>query len=416
MRFLLVNPFPFILGARLYPYDWQAVGKAINIYSSKKTSMNIYQLSYFIISLALGFLNSFSGWAQNKNPLDVSLDTSQVDYFTFTDLGNSQAFLKMEYGKSTILNPASIELLKGYAIEKVQLVFTRHPKNTNLTILNQQRLVSLYEIWPEIFESGLIQWKLVEQTDCQSAKEAKELFHGFVINYREPASYSGSLSGAKKMELLADGKIAPKDSTVLKVLDRNKQWEEMLVVADLTGSMSPYVGQLLLWMKLNSNSRPVKFFVFFNDGDGKSDFEKEIGNTGGIYHTEALQIEDILNTAKETMRNGFGGDEPENNVEAILFGIKQYPQFKELIMISDNWATPRDLVLLSEVNIPIRIVLCGTEKGINPRYLDIARRTKGSVHTIEDDLETLMEINEGESISIDGRKYKIERGRFKLVR
>ena len=190
----------------------------------------------------------------------------------------------------------------------------------------------------------------------------------------------------------------------------------MLVVADLTGSMSPYIGQLLLWMKLNSNTRPAKYFVFFNDGDGKSDFEKEIGKTGGIYHTQTENVEDVLEIAKETMRNGFGGDEPENNIEALLFGMKEYPNFKELIMIADNWATPRDLALLSYVKKPIRVVLCGTEKGINPQYLDIARRSRGSVHTIEDDLETLMELNEGESIQVDGMEYRIENGRFKLVR
>ncbi|MEM7372873.1 MAG: hypothetical protein AAF587_29900 [Bacteroidota bacterium] len=40
------------------------------------------------------------------------------------------------------------------------------------------------------------------------------------------------------------------DSTVFHVFQRNPDWNNMLVVCDFTGSMSPYTAQLLVWHKL----------------------------------------------------------------------------------------------------------------------------------------------------------------------
>jgi hypothetical protein len=37
------------------------------------------------------------------------------------------------------------------------------------------------------------------------------------------------------------------DTTVSAVLNRNKDWNKMLINCDLTGSMSPYSTQLLVW-------------------------------------------------------------------------------------------------------------------------------------------------------------------------
>ena len=386
-----------------------------------RNSHSMYRLPCILITLLLTTALFTVEVASQDKDSSASMptlrwDSTQVGRFTFSGLGRSQAFLKTDYGKARILNPATAEALKDRTIEKVQLVYTDFPKGKDLGYLHQQRLKRLHKLWPSLFERTLTQWELVRQTDCQSEGEAAKMFHGFVINYREPSSRSGSMSGAKKMELLLEGRMQPGDSTVLTILSRNKDWEDILVVADLTGSMSPYIGQLLLWLKLNSKTRPAKYFVFFNDGDEKSDFEKEIGKTGGIYYSDNADIWRLLELAKETMRNGYGGDEPENNMEAILFGIEQYPNFKEVVMIADNWATPRDMELIRRISVPVRVVLCGTEKGINPNYLDIARYTNGSVHTIEQDLDHLMELGEGETISIGERQYRIHKGRFKLVR
>ena len=90
----------------------------------------------------------------------------------------------------------------------------------------------------------------------------------------------------------SNSKLPERDSVVGKVLTRNN-WSNMVIVADMTASMSPYTAQLLLWLKLNTNSEMVKQFVFFNDGDRALESNKIIGKTGGIYETRSANFEDV---------------------------------------------------------------------------------------------------------------------------
>lgn len=207
------------------------------------------------------------------------------------------------------------------------------------------------------------------------------------------------------------------DSTVLNVMDRHKEWEEMLVVADLTGSMSPYVAQILLWyqLMLYNNENKVNYFCFFNDGNNKPDFAKIKGSTGGIYLGEAGSIQDVKQMVQTTMKNGSGGDGPENNVEALIAALKKYPDAETIVMIADNYATPRDMELLGKVNKPVKIILCGTNYGINIDYLNFAKVNKGSIYTIDQDIENLAAMVEGDRIVIDGITYQIVGGKFQRV-
>ena len=201
------------------------------------------------------------------------------------------------------------------------------------------------------------------------------------------------------------------DSTVLKVLDR-MQWNSMLVVTDVTASMFPYTGQLLLWLKLNEDDRRIQQFVFFNDGDNREDDTKVAGRTGGIYSSGSSVFETIEELAFKAMINGNGGSIPENNVEALLHGIKACPDCGSIVMIADNSSAVSDLSLLKNVNRPVHIILCGIHNEINTDYLDIAKSTKGSIHFLNDDLLNLTVMKEGETITIHGLKYRIVNGKF----
>jgi len=204
------------------------------------------------------------------------------------------------------------------------------------------------------------------------------------------------------------------DSTIFKVFARNPKWNKMLVICDFTGSMSPYTSQLLIWHKLNiaTNNKRIEYFTFFNDGDQKADNQKQIGMTGGIYHSRANSFDEVKDLAFKTMKGGFGGDTPENNIEALLDAIEKCEDCRDIVMIVDNFATPRDLSLLEKVNKPVKIIACGTFGGVNTAYLDIVRQTGGSLHTMERDILNLMDINEGEEIEIEGNTYIISQGKF----
>lgn len=213
----------------------------------------------------------------------------------------------------------------------------------------------------------------------------------------------------------ADCKGLKSDSVVMKVMDRNKNWKKMLVVEDVTGSMMPYIADLLLWNALKGNLQNTAHFVFFNDGDRKSNYEKEIGKTGGIYHAKPKNVDALEDIMLNAIVGGEGGDTPENDIEAILEGIKQCPECEEVVLIADNSATPRDLELLDQVSKPVHVVLCGIRTKPNPAHLLIAWKTKGSLHTIKEDITNLAELQEGNSVTVMGKTYKIVNGRFMEV-
>jgi hypothetical protein len=213
----------------------------------------------------------------------------------------------------------------------------------------------------------------------------------------------------RKMETAAGGNS---EKVVTKVLERNN-WSEKLIVCDLTGSMLPYAAQLSVWYQLNVKIESNLQFVFFNDGDGTPDHLKLIGKTGGIYYQRANGISDLVTLMSEVQRKGCGGDGPENNMEALIEGVKLAGPYKELVMIVDNNANVKDLSLLNKFNRPVHIILCGASSGrILEDYLQIAWKTKGTIHTMENDLTELAKMADGETIKVNNITYKIMGGQF----
>ncbi|MBI1222809.1 MAG: hypothetical protein GC180_09425 [Bacteroidetes bacterium] len=208
------------------------------------------------------------------------------------------------------------------------------------------------------------------------------------------------------------------DSTVTQVLERKmKDWGKAMVVTDVTGSMYPYVLQLQIWMRLNFHTTDCRNFVFFNDGNKMHDRSKRAGKVGGIYSVKADNYIAMEIKCKEAMKGGDGGDGQENDIEAMLEAQRKYPECKEIILIADNYSPVRDMILLRQLKRPVHIILCGTQSGfINVEYLQIAYETGGSVHTIEEDIENMARLSEGEEIEIAGQRYKIQNGKFNVVR
>lgn len=206
------------------------------------------------------------------------------------------------------------------------------------------------------------------------------------------------------------------DSTIFAVLRRNANWKDIAFVCDVTGSMSAYTTQLMVWYKLNAIGDKVQSFTFFNDGDNKPEWKKKIGKIGGVYQVEAGNYEAVAMVIEKAMLAGGGGDAPENNCEALIGAIKAHPEAKEYVMIADNFANIKDIELMKQINKPVHIILCGTSEFIvNTDYLDLARATKGSIHSIEQDIENLVNINEGQIVTFDHKKYILKQGKFQQL-
>lgn len=233
--------------------------------------------------------------------------------------------------------------------------------------------------------------------------------HWVVLDSVIPKKPAAGTPGKPPVTIIAN-KIP--DTSIIKILDRNK-WEKATIVGDVTGSMYKYTAQLLLWVKTNPIGSLAKNFVFFNDGDNMPDKDKKLGSTGGIYYKTCNNYNEVENLLRSTMLKGNGGDYPENNIEALMQGEKAFPDAEFQVMIADNWAAIKDKVLWQHLTKPVRVVICGaSEVNVNIDYLNLARRTKGSVHLMESDLFNLAGLKEGEILKVGKNTFKVQNGMF----
>ncbi|CAF4423409.1 unnamed protein product, partial [Adineta steineri] len=87
---------------------------------------------------------------------------------------------------------------------------------------------------------------------------------------------------------------------------------------------------------------------------------------------------------------------------------KQCPTCQNVIHIADNQVIPRDLILLANITMPIKVIPCQVHPagGVNPALLNVADKTGGSLHTIEQDIIYLPGIAVGETIDIGHYVYR----------
>jgi hypothetical protein len=368
---------------------------------------------YFICIVGLLLINiNTSG----QTLIDFKMKLEKVEVAKYKIPSSKTAItLKNHYGKFVILNPDAIKSIKGQTIYSVEVLYTDHPKGKDFDLLVKQRLASLFLLAPELFSNELINWKVVKQTDCNE-NNINDLFHGIVITYRPTSTVAGLRVEREYLKNVLKGKDILKDSTYIKVMNRNK-WQDVAIVNDFTSSMSAYIAEVLVWHSLNLQKRisNINGYAFFNDGNLTPDNKKVIGQTGGIYYTNSQNLDSILNTAVNTIEHGGGGDNEENNVEALIEAQKQFPKARGLVMVADNWANMRDTSLISQIKLPVKVVLCGALSNINTQYIDLAYRTKGSIHTIEEDIVDLRKITEGKVIVINKKRYRLIKGSFELV-
>lgn len=349
--------------------------------------------------------------AQASAALNIRIhDTITEGKYHRVDNVFEAAFLPMDPGDFRIKEDSTVEKLKTVDIVAVDLIYTSFPEGEDHSELNRRRAIELFMLLPKAFNRNYIQWRIIKQTDCKKASDLRKFKHGFYIYYRPIPSFNDEYASIQNV---LSGKTTMSDSTVFKIFKRNRAWKDMLAVVDVTGSMSPYTAQLLLWLKLNSNLRLIKELVFFNDDEEKSTDQSITTDATGMWTAETFQFEKVLKTCYKAMNNG---EHIENNLESIFYAVKKFPEEKKkIIMIADNWEDPCDLRLLpklKELKIPVKIVICGIDRMINTTYLDIALATGGSIHTMEEDITDLTKIGEGKTLKIGDLKFLLRGGRF----
>ncbi len=330
------------------------------------------------------------------------------------------------------------EKLKDKEVLAVDLVYTDFPRGRNFERLNQNRLIRLRQLLPDLFKSDSIDWRYIGQNGCTTLEEAKEYFHGFAVYYKPmprdtiPTDSVPEIHKPEPKTVEVNARVRPvapenvnqmtvremikqnyvrEDSLIYNILERNADWKNMAVVNDCTGSMYTYNVEVMSWFNLHEQHNPrTKWFTFFNDGDFTPDKKKRIGKTGGVYMVKAVEFEQAKGVMLQTMMSG-GGDSPENDLEALLMTARACPSCEQIILIADASSPIRDLRLLKKYrrkyDIPVRVVLCGVERGIDPAYMTIAYQTNGSVHSLQRDLMNLSETPQEAEIRIAHHIFKL---------
>ncbi len=311
--------------------------------------------------------------------------------------------------------------LKKHHVIGVTLIYTRYRTSPDFDQrkLNMRRLKRLHEVAPYLYFDDRVQWSVKEQVGPTEREDAVEHFHGFILFYTDLSRYSSFAEIRDRLDSTSMSEFRPKepeDTLLQAVFNRHPEWVRMNVHCDLTGSMSPYTAQLLVWFKQNIDTRRILQFVFFNDGDDMMNSRKRVNRTGGIYMVQTDDMQELLRVVQDCMSNGNGGDIVENDIEALMTGIQNCRGCAENVLIADNLSAMRDYGMRGRLREPVRIVLCGTQLGINTQYLDLARDTRGSVHTIDEDFYTLNEMRHGDVVTIAGKEYELYNGKFREKR
>ncbi len=479
--------------------------------------MRAFLISVFVLLTATVYAQS-NGYNRAFFLLNTN-HTKPVQYVNDASFpGRTVVYISCPFASPTFNNPEAAKGLKGYVIEKVQLVYTTYRQDESFSQqkLNQNRLRNLELILPDAFSSALTEWQLVGQTGAATPEEGKNYFHGFVITYRSapsptlmkeeikkldsafmgiikvrkpgdtsfgggafvegtppkldllrmpdgtsiilrhdipedslrfylrPSTPGASIGTArykdtsrttilvteyfgghrierewkleehredpKAFDFLGKKYLNNPDSVVTSVFRRNN-WNNFVMVCDVTGSMSPYTAQIFAVLPAVVENRRCKGFMFFNDGDKKPTADKKDLKAGGLYWTRAMRFDSAYFTARKCMANGDGGDLPENNVEALIVAEKINPG-GELVLIADNWASPRDLSECDKINSPVHVILCSARSGVNPDYLFLARVTNGSIHTRDQDVTNLGSMKEGEQVKIGIQNFYLHDDHF----
>jgi hypothetical protein len=215
-------------------------------------------------------------------------------------------------------------------------------------------------------------------------------------------------------------KIVGPDSVTSQALERNKSnWRNVAIVCDFTSSMYPHATELFTWLDRNRRNRYIKGAVFFTDCDSLGHETRPNGLPGKMFVVKDWQNTDVLPIFIEASRNTMGNSErAENDLEAIIHAQKSFPGIESFVLIADNSSPVKDMALLSQIKKPVHVVICGVtyepKVAIQPDYLTIAAATKGSVHTLNQDLPDVAKIKPGTKLQVGKNWYKYRKGRFVL--
>lgn len=206
------------------------------------------------------------------------------------------------------------------------------------------------------------------------------------------------------------------EMTSYNVLDRNiDRWKNVVIVCDITSSMFPYTTQVFDWLSKNKDNTSVKGIVFFTDCDSLGNQARKLpAKMFSVKNRDENTLWETMFAAIENSENN--EDSPENNIEALLYAQKHFPDAQEIVLIADNSSTIKDMSLLSKLKKPVHVIACSEtyikNLAFQPDFVKIAKKTNGTIHTSEDDISDLSKIEEGIIVRVGKIFFRYHKGKF----
>lgn len=292
-------------------------------------------------------------------------------------------------------------------------------KNLEDKELPKTAIINENPVFPELFnetsELNQADEAEIKVTKIASKKMPAPEIHGLAekeIRYMASTMVSMSDKISRVRQL---GKTY--ELTSYQALDRNiDKWKNIVVVCDITTSMFPYTTQVFDWMMENHENTSIKGIVFFTDCDslGRQTRGRLPGKMFSVRKRDELVLWDTMFAAINNTENN--KDKPENNIEALLYAQKYYPDADEIVMIADNSSEVKDMRLLSKVKKKVHVILCGETYQKNyafqSDFIEIAKKTNGSIHTVEDDIENVTKVKEMSVVKVGNIYFRFHKGKF----
>ncbi|WP_250632513.1 hypothetical protein [Rhodoflexus caldus] len=262
-----------------------------------------------------------------------------------------------------------------YRITGVDIVFSLYPKDIRKWDINYYELLaarikSVLQRFPKLNRPN-VQWRAVRQTAANNRTQAAALFHGVVFHVELKPPDTSHLAWERAEAVLQRQQLRDRisrfyrrpDYTETVVRDFFSEHERLagsVIVMDWTGSMYPYGIDVILQQFFAKEEESATAFVFFNDGGNAPPASKKIGKTGGIYHANPRDMEEVYRMMRKVAEDGNGVDTPENDIEALIAAEQKYPSAARRYLIADNRSPVRDLRLMTQLTQPVDVILCNT--------------------------------------------------------
>lgn len=318
--------------------------------------------------------------------------------------------------------PLSLELKPSEPEEQTNIA-TKSAPNTDISKQTEENIAKLNDspVFPELYNetqeiseqtenevklSKITNKRLVFKNDLADDLAEKE------IRFISASAVSMSDKISRVRELGKTYELTSYDA-----LDRNiDKWKNIVIVCDITSTMFPYTTQVFDWMNENTDNQSIKGIVFFTDCDslGRQTRGRLPGKMFTVRSKDELVLWDTMFAAINNTENN--KDKPENNIEALLYAQKHFPDADEFVMIADNSTQVKDMKQLSKVKKKVHIILCGEtyEKNVafQSDYIQIAKKTKGTIHTLEDDIENISKVKEMSIVRVGNIYFRFHKGKF----